>query len=215
MLLCALPKMMPCSIYLRSWILDLTSLSACECSSNRVRKPRKTGFVLPLSEVEHVFLCLQPPSWIANWGLVGLLWFFELEIGLERSSWKKLSLGNGNFNFLLQMELSMSLFFVLTQWWASSGNRTFPVYSDVNLSCMKKHGEIALAVIEKRYNHMLLWKDDFVVWLLNCFLLECYQITRRGTSSLWSLSDSSLNQHSVWIPPSAEVTQMTVVNGCG
>lgn len=89
----------------------------------------------------------------------------------------------------------------------SSGNRTSPVYSDVNLSCMKKHGEIALAVIEKRYNHMLLWKDDFVVWLLNCFLLECYQITRQGTSSL--------NQHSVWIPPSAEVTQMTVVNGCG
>lgn len=118
MLLCVLPKMMPCSIYLRSWILDLTSLSACECSSNRVRKPRKTGFVLPLSEVEHVFLCLQPPSWIANWGLVGLLRFFELEIELERSRWKKLSLGNGNFNFLLQMELSMSLFlyFVLTQW---------------------------------------------------------------------------------------------------
>lgn len=144
MLLCVLPKMMPCSIYLRSWILDLTSLSACECSSNRVRKPRKTGFVLPLSEVEHVFLCLQPPSWIANWGLVGLLRSFELEIGLERSRWKKLSLGNGNFNFLL---------------------------------------------------------------LLNCFLLECYQITRQGTSSL--------NQHSVWIPPSAEVTQMTVVNGCG
>lgn len=97
----------------------------------------------------------------------------------------------------------------------SSGNRTFPVYRDVKLSCMKKHGGIALGVIEKRCNHMLLWKDDFAVWLLNCFLLECYQITRWGTSSLWSLSESSLNQHSVWIPPSAEVTQMTVVNGCG
>lgn len=46
----------------------------------------------------------------------------------------------------------------------SSGNRTFPVYSDVNLSCMKKHGEIALAVIESDIitcycERMILWSD--------------------------------------------------------